>query len=74
MIDAKLSEIRSKLKKAFPEISNEIDNLIGLMFEEMLEGDHQARSAIENLEKDLLYTLKAHGLISDSKQIKNLLK
>lgn len=74
MLDKKLSNIRSNLKRAFPEISKEIDNLVGLMFEEMLEGDHEARSAIQNLEKDLVYTLEAHGLQFDLKQIRNLLK
>lgn len=73
MIDAKLNELRSNLKQTFPEIDKEIDNLFGLLVEELLDGGQRA-TALRNLENDLKYTLSVHNIEFDSKTIHNLLK
>jgi hypothetical protein len=73
MIQAKLSKIRSDLKKAFPEISRDIDNLIGNVIEQMLQDD-SCCNPMEDLKQDLEYTLNAHKIDFDPKTINTILR
>lgn len=73
MIDKKLNDIRSNLKRAFPSITREIDNLIGNLIEDLMDSNSSS-SPLDDLKQDLEYTLQAHNISFTKHQIDGLLK
>lgn len=73
MIDKKLNEIRSKLKQAFPQITREIDNLVGNAIEDAMDPSIRSHP-IDDIKQDLIYTLKAHRIEFNQHEMEKLFK
>jgi len=64
--------IRMQLKREFPSIKREIDDLINLLYDDVLDGT-KLEEAISSLEYDLKITLRRNGINFTPDQLSKIL-
>jgi len=73
MITPDFGEMSSELKKQFPSVERDIDNLISLLYEDIMDGTSTSE-AMDSFEYDLKDTLKRRGISFNPSQLTEILK